>query len=173
MATKKIRIYELARELGVENEVVLDLANELKIGVKSHSSSIEDPMADRVRRLADTKGLRQAPAEEPEPAPAKGLNREEDGPQHARARAGRACARRAATGGTRTSRGALHRRDPRARPVAAAASSCAVAHGALDRRDPRAARSHERTRVSRAGRVRSSGSGRRARARSAGSRRSS
>ena len=71
MPTKKIRIYELARELGVENQVVLDLADELKIGVKSHSSSIEDPMADRVRRLADTKGLRRAePAPEPEPAPA-------------------------------------------------------------------------------------------------------
>ena len=50
MATKKIRVYELARELGVENAVVLDLANELKIGVKSHSSSIDDPSADRVRR---------------------------------------------------------------------------------------------------------------------------
>ena len=49
MATKKIRIYELARELGVENQVVLDLADELKMGVKSHSSSIEDAMADRVR----------------------------------------------------------------------------------------------------------------------------
>src|SRR5436190_1400649 len=72
MATKKIRVYELARELGVENAVVLDLANELKIGVKSHSSSIDDPSADRVRRLADSKGLRKEPVvEEPEPpAPA-------------------------------------------------------------------------------------------------------
>ncbi|HEV3451343.1 MAG TPA: translation initiation factor IF-2 [Acidimicrobiia bacterium] len=80
MATKKIRIYELARELGVENQVVLDLADELKIGVKSHSSSIEDPMADRVRRLADSRGLRRAepepvapeptPPPRPEPAPA-------------------------------------------------------------------------------------------------------
>jgi len=69
MATKKIRVYELARELGVENAVVLDLANELKIGVKSHSSSIDDPSADRVRRLADSKGLRKEPVvEEPEPA---------------------------------------------------------------------------------------------------------
>ena len=68
MATKKIRVYELARELGVENAVVLDLANELKIGVKSHSSSIDDPSADRVRRLADSKGLkREAPVEEPAP----------------------------------------------------------------------------------------------------------
>jgi translation initiation factor IF-2 len=70
MATKKIRVYELARELGVENAVVLDLANELKIGVKSHSSSIDDPSADRVRRLADSKGLRREPVvEEPEPEP--------------------------------------------------------------------------------------------------------
>src|SRR5947209_1542432 len=73
MATKKIRVYELARELGVENAVVLDLANELKIGVKSHSSSIDDPSADRVRRLADSKGLRKEPVvEEPEPEPAPG-----------------------------------------------------------------------------------------------------
>jgi translation initiation factor IF-2 len=63
---KKIRIYELAREIGVENQVVLDLADELKIGVKSHSSSIEDAMADRVRRLADTKGLRREAPVEPE-----------------------------------------------------------------------------------------------------------
>src|ERR687897_812664 len=71
MAAKKIRVYELARELGVENAVVLDLANELKIGVKSHSSSIDDPSADRVRRLADSKGLRREPVvEEPEPEPA-------------------------------------------------------------------------------------------------------
>src|SRR5262249_53709610 len=77
MATKKIRVYELARELGVENAVVLDLANELKIGVKSHSSSIDDPSADRVRRLADSEGLRQEPTvdeperTEPERAPAR------------------------------------------------------------------------------------------------------
>ena len=44
MATKKIRVYELARELGVENQVVLDLSDELKIGVKSHSSSIDEPL---------------------------------------------------------------------------------------------------------------------------------
>lgn len=69
MAAKKVRVYELARELGVENSVVIDLASELKIGVKSHSSSIDDPSADRVRRLADSKGLRRDPIiEEPKPA---------------------------------------------------------------------------------------------------------
>src|SRR5829696_2960155 len=70
MATKKIRVYELARELGVDNAVVVDLSNELKIGVKSHSSSIDEPSADRVRRLADTRGLKREPVPEPEPAPA-------------------------------------------------------------------------------------------------------
>ena len=66
LATKKIRVYELARELGVENQVVLDLCERLKIGVKSHSSSIDDPLADRVRRLADAEGLRREPTvEEP------------------------------------------------------------------------------------------------------------
>jgi len=70
LATKKIRVYELARELGVENQVVLDLAEQLKIGVKSHSSSIDDPSADRVRRLADAEGLRRDPiVDEPEPEP--------------------------------------------------------------------------------------------------------
>ncbi|HEX5587962.1 MAG TPA: translation initiation factor IF-2, partial [Acidimicrobiia bacterium] len=68
MATKKIRVYELARELGVENQVVIELAEKLKIGVKSHSSSIDDPSADRVRRLADSEGLRREPiVDEPEP----------------------------------------------------------------------------------------------------------
>ncbi len=69
MATKKIRVYELARELGVENHVVIELSEELKIGVKSHSSSIDDPSADRVRRLADSKGLRREPEPEPTPEP--------------------------------------------------------------------------------------------------------
>jgi len=70
LATKKIRVYELARELGVDNAVVVELSNELKIGVKSHSSSIDEPSADRVRRLADSRGLRREIEAEPEPAPA-------------------------------------------------------------------------------------------------------
>jgi translation initiation factor IF-2 len=67
---KKIRVYELAKELGLTNKEALDLAVSLGIGVKSHSSSIEDAQADRVRRKADAEGLRRpAVAEEPAPAP--------------------------------------------------------------------------------------------------------
>jgi len=66
---KKIRVYELARELGLTNKEALDLCVSLGIVVKSHSSSIEDAQADRVRRKADSEGLRRAvqpedPAEE-------------------------------------------------------------------------------------------------------------
>ena len=65
---KKIRVYELGRELGLTNKEALDLCIALGIGVKSHSSSIEDAQADRVRRKADADGLRRAvQPEEPEP----------------------------------------------------------------------------------------------------------
>src|SRR3989337_2109966 len=71
MASKRIRVYELARELGLQNKEALDLCERLRIGVKSHSSSIEDAQADRVRRLADAEGLRRPGQPEPEPeAPA-------------------------------------------------------------------------------------------------------
>ncbi len=66
---KKIRVYELARELGLTNKEALDLSLTLGIGVRSHSSSIEDAQADRVRRKADQLGLRRA-QQPPEPEPA-------------------------------------------------------------------------------------------------------
>src|SRR5579875_3467546 len=73
---KKIRVYELARELGLTNKEALDLCIDLGIGVKSHSSSIEDAQADRVRRKAEREGLkRDVQPEEPAPAPAKAKTR--------------------------------------------------------------------------------------------------
>ena len=56
---QRIRVYELGRELGLTNKETLDLCIALGIGVKSHSSSIEDAQADRVRRKADREGLRR------------------------------------------------------------------------------------------------------------------
>jgi translation initiation factor IF-2 len=47
----KIRIYELAKELGVENKVVLAKAQELGIpGKSSHSHSLDSDEADNIRR---------------------------------------------------------------------------------------------------------------------------
>ncbi|MFC0082483.1 translation initiation factor IF-2 N-terminal domain-containing protein, partial [Aciditerrimonas ferrireducens] len=68
---KKIRVYELAKELGLSNKEALDLCLSLGIGVKSHSSSIEDAQADRVRRKADREGLRRAPTAEASATPAQ------------------------------------------------------------------------------------------------------
>ena len=64
---KNIRVYELARELGLTNKEALDLCIALGIGVKSHSSSVVEAHADRVRRKAEREGLiRDVQPEEPE-----------------------------------------------------------------------------------------------------------
>ncbi len=54
---RKIRVYELAKELNLSNKEALDLCIALGIGVKSHSSSIEDAQADRARRKAIRDGI--------------------------------------------------------------------------------------------------------------------
>lgn len=47
----KLRVYQLAKELGLENKVVVTKAIELGIpGVLSHSNSLDTDQADRVRR---------------------------------------------------------------------------------------------------------------------------
>ena len=88
---KKIRVYELAKELGLSNKEGLELALSLGIGVKSHSSSIEDAQADRVRRKADADGLRR-PVQPEEPAPAAKAAKAEKAVKSAPATAGTAAA---------------------------------------------------------------------------------
>ena len=53
----KVRVYELAKELGMTNKEALDLAMVLGVPVKSHSSSIQEPQADRIRRRAERDGV--------------------------------------------------------------------------------------------------------------------
>ena len=47
----KVRIYELSKDLGLENKDVLDAAEKLAIAAKSHSSCISDDEASRIRNL--------------------------------------------------------------------------------------------------------------------------
>ena len=47
----KVRIYELSKDLGLENKDVLDAAEKLSIAAKSHSSSISDDEAGKIRNL--------------------------------------------------------------------------------------------------------------------------
>jgi translation initiation factor IF-2 len=60
----KVRIYELSKDLGLENKDVLDAAEKLAIAAKSHSSSISDDEAARIRNLIKTgsNGAAAAPA---------------------------------------------------------------------------------------------------------------
>ncbi|MCE2735520.1 MAG: translation initiation factor IF-2 [Ilumatobacteraceae bacterium] len=69
MAAKKIRVSELAKELGLTNKEALDLSVSMGVPVKAISSTMEDAQADRVRRKAERDGLkRDVQPEEEKPA---------------------------------------------------------------------------------------------------------
>jgi translation initiation factor IF-2 len=65
-----MRMHELAKELGMTNAEIMDLSNALGVGAKTHSSTIIEQQADRIRRRAERDGLTRP--EQPEEAkPAK------------------------------------------------------------------------------------------------------
>jgi len=51
----KIRIYELTRDLNLENKDILDAAQKLSISVKNHSSSITAEDAKKIKNLINKK----------------------------------------------------------------------------------------------------------------------
>jgi translation initiation factor IF-2 len=52
MTTDKVRIYELAKELGTPNKVLIEvLKDKMNVSVKSHSSSISVEQAKKVRTI--------------------------------------------------------------------------------------------------------------------------
>jgi translation initiation factor IF-2 len=69
VAAKKIRIHELAKELGMTNAEVLDLCGVLGVAAKGPSSSLAEAYADMVTRRAERDGLtRDEQPEEAKPA---------------------------------------------------------------------------------------------------------
>ncbi|MEB3185112.1 MAG: translation initiation factor IF-2 N-terminal domain-containing protein, partial [Cyanobacteriota bacterium] len=69
----KVRIYELSRDLGLDNKDVLDAAEKLSIAAKSHSSSISDDEAARIRTVLKTgNGTASAAPSAAAPAEASG-----------------------------------------------------------------------------------------------------
>jgi translation initiation factor IF-2 len=65
---KNMRVHELAKELGMTNQEVVDLCGVLGVPVKSHSSSLNEAYSDMVRRRAGRDGLtRDEQPEEPKP----------------------------------------------------------------------------------------------------------
>ena len=53
MNNGKVRIYELSRELDLENKDILGICDRLDIAVKSHSSTITESEAERIRSAAE------------------------------------------------------------------------------------------------------------------------
>ncbi len=70
----KVRIYELSKDLGLDNKDVLDAAEKLSIAAKSHSSSISESEAGKIRTMLKSGGGASRPAEAPsKPAPGKSI----------------------------------------------------------------------------------------------------
>ena len=71
----KVRIYSLSKDLGLENKDVLDAAEKLSIAAKSHSSSISDAEAGKIRSLLGKggNGATPAAAAPAKPAPGKAI----------------------------------------------------------------------------------------------------
>ena len=55
----KMRVYELAKEFGIENKEFIAKLKNLGIAVKSHSSTLEDSEVERVRREFAAKGEKE------------------------------------------------------------------------------------------------------------------
>ncbi|MEB3290002.1 MAG: translation initiation factor IF-2 [Leptolyngbya sp.] len=75
----KVRIYELSKELNLENKDILAICDRLDIAVKSHSSTIADSEAEQIR--SEAQKVRQssgaARPNRPRPNPVKSSNRPE------------------------------------------------------------------------------------------------
>lgn len=53
MNNGKVRIYELSKELNLENKDILDICEQLEIAVKSHSSTITESDAEAIKKKAE------------------------------------------------------------------------------------------------------------------------
>ncbi|WP_267384511.1 translation initiation factor IF-2 [Cyanobacterium sp. uoEpiScrs1] len=49
---QKVRIYDLSKELNLENKDILEICTQLNIPVKSHSSTISESQAERIKAMA-------------------------------------------------------------------------------------------------------------------------
>lgn len=72
MNSGKVRIYELSRELNLENKDILAICDRINIAVKSHSSTISEDEAEQIRSAA--KQARSNPGVNGAPKPRPTLN---------------------------------------------------------------------------------------------------
>jgi len=90
----KVRIYQLAKDLGIETKALLKILDDMGVEYKSHASSLESDIADAVRELVASEGGGEAapqkkqPAEKPASATTKAAEAAAEAPAPASAPAG-------------------------------------------------------------------------------------
>lgn len=67
MNSGKVRIYELSRELNLDNKDILAVCEQLNISVKSHSSTISDSEAEQIRAAAEKYAVSHSSPMKPTP----------------------------------------------------------------------------------------------------------
>jgi translation initiation factor IF-2 len=67
MNSGKVRIYELSKELNLDNKDLLAVCEQLDISVKSHSSTITDSEAERIRAAAQKQAASRSSSVKPSP----------------------------------------------------------------------------------------------------------
>ena len=75
---QKIRIYELAKKLGVQNKIILIELSKLGIGGKTHSSNLEPEVASKIEGIL----LKKMGTAVKKPAPSKEVLKENPAPAH-------------------------------------------------------------------------------------------
>ena len=55
----KIKLHEIAKEMGLTSKEVVDKAIEIGIDAKSHMSSVEDEDAEKIRKAFDNKAKKE------------------------------------------------------------------------------------------------------------------
>ncbi|NEQ74649.1 MAG: translation initiation factor IF-2 [Okeania sp. SIO2C9] len=74
MNNGKVRIYELSKELNLDNKDILAVCEQLNISVKSHSSTITEPEAELIRKTAES--LPHSPSRSAVPEKSNSQNQE-------------------------------------------------------------------------------------------------
>ena len=125
----KMRVHELAKELGMENKELVDILQKKNVEIKNHMSTIEDNVADEIRREMSAKsgkttGKPAEQAESKETAAPKKKNlafviRPQNSKNSSRIQGNRSAQRQARSGqpGTRPAHGARPSGDRPQRPA--------------------------------------------------------
>ena len=75
MNSHKVRIYELSKELDLDNKEILAVCNRLNIAVKNHSSTITETEAEQIRSAAPKSGPGSSSSQATAPLPVRSEQR--------------------------------------------------------------------------------------------------